>query len=153
MFHAEVEGEAEFLRECQAFETGLREGARASVEAAVKAGAAVAKQGAWKDRTGNLRDRIYGTVEQTGADGTEGEIWASQPYASYVENGTAAHVITAKNAKYLKWQSGGETHYAKSVNHPGSRSIPFMGPAYIKAEAVLTARMEEASVKAGEHFK
>lgn len=153
MFYATLEGVEEFEAECRAFESVLREGTRAAVLAAVKAGQAVAKAQPFKNRTGALRDRLYATLVDTSDTNIEGEIWASQPYASYVEEGTQPHVIAARNKKFLRWVDGGGTHFAKSVMHPGSKSIPFMGPAYLTAERVLNARMELVAVEAGKVFK
>jgi hypothetical protein len=187
MFHAEVEGEAEFLRECQAFEASLQSGARRAVGAACGAGIDVAKAGQFKDKTGNLRgDLTWAYVESTATDIT-GEMRSPQPYSSYVEEGTDAHDIyprvsagfvgptvkgqnreskhtasyhkalgaslNSEERRALAWMSGGTLRFARMVHHPGSKAYPFMGPAYLKAESILTLRMEEASVAATKHFK
>ncbi len=153
MFSVTLEGEAEFKAECEAFNAALRSGARESVFAAVKAGQATARAQPFKNRTGALRDRLYGTMTDVSDTAIDGEIWASQPYASYVESGTEPHTITATRAKYLRWADAGGTHFAKTVQHPGSKSIPFMGPAYLTAERVLNARMEVVAAEAGKVFK
>lgn len=60
-------------------------------------------------------------------------------YAAHVEFGTRPHVIRAKRAKALAWggarrlsgslRSGAKpTHYARSVNHPGTRAKPYLVP-------------------------
>ena len=45
-------------------------------------------------------------------------------YAPYVEFGTRAHVITAKDKQALYWP--GAAHPVYSVNHPGTQANPFM---------------------------
>lgn len=50
--------------------------------------------------------------------------------AVYVEYGTRPHVITASPGKTLHWvDEGGQDHFAKSVNHPGSAADDFVGRA------------------------
>jgi hypothetical protein len=46
-------------------------------------------------------------------------------HASYVNDGTRAHRITAKNGKALKFQSGGSTIFRRSVWHPGTKATKF----------------------------
>lgn len=152
MFTATLEGEVEFAAQIRAFEATLREGAKNAVLAAVKSGQATAKAGAFKNRTGALRERLYATLNEVSDTNVSGEIWASQPYASYVENGTEPHVIDAKRKKVLHWTDASGSHFARVVHHPGSKSIPFMGPAYQTAERVLNARMELVAAEAGKVF-
>lgn len=48
--------------------------------------------------------------------------------AAFNEFGTRAHIIRAKNRKALRWQQGGQTRFAKSVRHPGTRARPWFYP-------------------------
>lgn len=48
------------------------------------------------------------------------------PYSVAHHEGTEAHVITARPGKVLAWQSGGEWHYARRVNHPGTSPNRFL---------------------------
>jgi putative ABC transport system ATP-binding protein len=48
-------------------------------------------------------------------------------YGRFVEFGTAAHMITAKNRGQLLFFAGG---FYRSVNHPGATPRPFMRPAF-----------------------
>ena len=60
--------------------------------------------------------------------------------APYLEFGTGPHIIKPKNAKALRWASGGGStlagrprsgaavQFAKIVHHPGTRPYPFMVP-------------------------
>lgn len=76
---------------------------------------------------GSLRDSIRvstgvrnGKVTATVKAGSK-----SAYYARWVEFGTAAHLIQAKNGKSLTF--GG--HEYKSLHHPGAKMHPFMRPA------------------------
>lgn len=174
MFDVSVEGEAEFFREVQSFVTDLQKGAEQAVSDACTAGVAQAKQGAFKDGDGNLRRQIYWTLLESSAAGAEGEMRSPVFYSSYVDGGTPAHDIWPKQGEgfkgptrrgqsrrtkddigthrvALRWVDGG-VHFARMVHHPGSNPYPFMGPAYLTAERVLTARMELLASQAGERF-
>ncbi|MBD9700648.1 HK97 gp10 family phage protein [Streptomyces sp. ID01-12c] len=48
-------------------------------------------------------------------------------YATDVELGTAAHVITPRNKKALYWP--GADHPVARVNHPGTAPMPYLRPA------------------------
>ena len=140
----------------------LDRGCDAAVLAAVNEGAAVAHdQHTYRRQTGALEDATQGHM--TGH--AEGEIVALQRYASFVEDGTAAHIIRPKARAgfvgplqagqsrrkrgtggpraVLAWEGGdGTMHFAAVVHHPGTPPLPFMGPAGDKAELVLEREME-----------
>lgn len=67
--------------------------------------------------TGRLRSSIV--VEEPNDDNLEWIIGTNVPYAEQVELGMQPTVIRPKNGKALKFQVGGETVFAKKVNHPG----------------------------------
>ena len=91
------------------------------VRAALKEAAPVGKG----PRAGRLRDSIrYQRFTQIGTS-ARGEFTANTPYATYVIKGTRAHRITAKAARTLRWESGGQTHFARSVMHPGTKPNHF----------------------------
>lgn len=93
-------------------------------------------------KTGALgRSIVPGAVSADSA-----KVEARQNYAGYVEHGTKPHVIRPKNRKALAW--GGErrlsgrlragasaTHFAKKVNHPGTKPKPYLIPGAKKAVA------------------
>lgn len=81
--------------------------------------------------TGRLRQSIV--VEET----DDGFIIGSNlDYAEYVELGVAPHVIKPVNKKALKFQIGGKTVFAKSVNHPGfdGRHMFLKGVSYFETQ-------------------
>lgn len=68
------------------------------------------------------------------------------PHAHLVEFGTKAHAITPKNKKFLMFGNLFK-RFAKKVQHPGSREIPFFRDA-IKAQRNNVKRLLESRVKA-----
>lgn len=68
------------------------------------------------------------------------------PHAHLVEFGTKAHTITPKNKKFLMFGNLFK-RFAKKVQHPGSRPIPFFRDA-IKAQRNNVKRLLEQRVKA-----
>lgn len=68
------------------------------------------------------------------------------PHAHLVEFGTKAHTITPKNKKFLMFGNLFK-RFAKKVQHPGSREIPFFRDA-IKAQRNNVKRLLESRVKA-----
>lgn len=87
-------------------------------------------------RTGNLqRSIVPGPIGRTVA-----QVIATAAYAGFVEGGTRPHVIRPRNARVLAWggdrrlsgalRSGASaTHFARLVNHPGTKPSPFLEPA------------------------
>lgn len=47
-------------------------------------------------------------------------------YWQDVQYGTGPHVITPKNGKFLVFEAGGDTVFARKVNHPGTAANPFV---------------------------
>ena len=45
--------------------------------------------------------------------------------ASFVDAGSVAHPISPRRGTFLAWQDGGQTIFARKVNHPGVRARPF----------------------------
>lgn len=67
---------------------------------------------------GFLKNHIYREVK-----GNDAVVYNTMPYAEYVEFGTKAHEIVAKNAKVL---SDGKKVFGKRVWHPGTKGSRFM---------------------------
>ena len=58
-----------------------------------------------------------------------GGITSHAPYSIFVHEGTRAHAIPrsiSPGQKILKFSSGGQTVFRRSVNHPGTRPRPFL---------------------------
>jgi len=68
------------------------------------------------------------------------------PHAHLVEFGTKAHTVTPKDKKFLMFGNLFK-RFAKKVQHPGSRPIPFFRDA-IRAQRNNVKRLLEARVKA-----
>ena len=120
-----------------------------SVASALNAGAKIVETSAKskvKVKTGRLKDSIH-TIPAS-PENLEAQVVADTNYASYIEKGTAPHVIVATNAAVLHFQLDGDDAFAASVQHPGSAAAPFMEPALdentedIKASVMLALQME-----------
>lgn len=87
-------------------------------------------------KTGNLGRSIEpDALKVTGLFTVTGGVTANANYAAAVELGTRPHVIRPKGGKRaLKFNVGGRTVFATSVNHPGTRPRPFLKNA---AETVI----------------
>ena len=130
--------------------SALSDGAQRGVRMAVAEGAAEARSvHRYRDRSGALTASTVGRVDVSTKGGAEGVIEATAGYASFVEEGTAAHEIRARRAAALHWvDDAGDDHFARRVWHPGAPSMPFIGPAALKAERVMVREAEIAEVEA-----
>lgn len=79
-------------------------------------------------QTGRLRSSIHAEPKFT-FRGPTVRVSADVNYATFVENGTAPHLIRPRTAKALKFKIGGRTVYAKVVHHPGTKAVHFMAKA------------------------
>lgn len=57
---------------------------------------------------------------------SEYDIVAARPYAIFVHEGTAPHLIVPVNAKVLRFEAGGGVVFAARVQHPGTAANPFL---------------------------
>lgn len=94
-------------------------------------------------RPGRLRDSIRYS-RRTSGDGVAAEFTAHTPYAGYVLRGTAPHRISARAARALHWVSASGPHFARSVNHPGTRPNPFPVRAAAAVRSDVAERWHEA---------
>lgn len=81
-------------------------------------------------RTGLLRNSLArrnskGNVTYVTADG-EVRVGTNIPYARYMNDGTAPHLITAKAGKMLAFTTAKGKVVVKSVRHPGTPPRPFL---------------------------
>ncbi len=80
----------------------------------------------FQNRSHDLEDSIRGVM----VGEWEGIIEATAPYASEVEEGTPEHTIEPKEKLVLHWtDEDGEEHFARIVEHPGTKAMPFIQPA------------------------
>lgn len=88
-------------------------------------------------KTGALSRSLKLTVQKRSAT-----IVAQVPYSLYVHEGTSPHVIVPKNASVLVFEVGGETVFARKVNHPGTRPQPFLTDAAVFLQGRFAAAMD-----------
>ncbi len=135
---------SEFRKGWAAMQHDLVDTARNSADEGAKAGAEYARNNhAWQNRTGNLQDSIRAVTGIPTERGGKAMFEAGAKYASFLEEGTRPHVIRPKNKKALAfyWENEGIDFVGPYVNHPGTDPMPYMGPAYLKAERVIIARI------------
>jgi len=157
MWTAELEGVEDVQRAWAAALADIAHGLTTGVERGVTEGAAQARtQHPYQDRTGELTGSIEGYLDAAASpQGGEavGYLNAKKRYASFVEAGTAPHVIVPSRARVLRWEDDAGVHFARRVQHPGNPQLPFMGPALQKAERVVVAEVELAIARAAERFR
>jgi hypothetical protein len=113
---------------------GIQDAARLILAAAVEATVSSAKATkAFTDRRSNdgTRSTIKGTVA-----GNFGRVRA-EGAAVFLENGTKAHTITARNGGMLRFFVNGQALFRRSVRHPGTRARPFMAEAARHGDRVI----------------
>lgn len=54
------------------------------------------------------------------------KVISSNPHTVLVHNGSPAHLIRPRNARYLRFEIAGRVVYTKLVRHPGYGGNPFM---------------------------
>lgn len=79
-------------------------------------------------RFGNLRAHNKVRVARV-APGARGEVYNDADYAEAVHNGSGPHTIRPRRKKALRFVVGGQTVFAKSVRHPGTRGRPWLARA------------------------
>lgn len=92
---------------------------------------------------GRLRESIRADREVTDATATI-TFTANVPYAGYVVDGTAPHVIEPRSAQALHWVGPSGGVFAKLVHHPGTRPDGFAARALTPLMSIIQARLETA---------
>jgi HK97 gp10 family phage protein len=109
------------------------------VEAELRAEAPVGKG----TGSGRLRDSIK-FRRASGLSSIALEFGSDVPYASYVENGTAPHVILPRNARRLRFVArGGDLVYSAMVNHPGTKPNPFARNAMMRLSPLIAQSFKD----------
>lgn len=125
----------------------VNDGCRRGSSSAAVEGARYAKANhEWKNQTHELEDSIRAVTGARIPNGGEAMFEATAKHASYMEEGTPRHEIKVKHAPFLAfwWEREGFFFEGLRVDHPGTKPMPFMGPAYLKAERFLLARIVES---------
>jgi len=131
---------SQIVPDAQRCDAQIRSGLQHAVQSAITVATMAARQEhAWKDRTNATRESLEPTFE-TGANGASASLKAEGNAARLAE-GTEAHVITAKNARALRFERGGRTVFRKSVQHPGTAPDPYLDQAAAKAGEQLVEQV------------
>lgn len=107
---------------------------------ALKREAPVAPRGAGR---GRLRRSIR-SRRNIDAASAQVTFAAHVPYARYVLEGTRPHRITPRMARALHWVDGSGSHFARGVNHPGTKPNPFPARAREAVQSDLAERFRAA---------
>ncbi len=67
------------------------------------------------------------------------EVYGGHFYGAFVRGGTRPHKIRARIKKALRWESGGQVHFATEVNHPGTLANPY----HIRTLEQLTPQIQD----------
>jgi len=93
-------------------------------------------------RSGDLRRSLSVRVEPNRI-----LVGPTADYAPFVEFGTKPHVIKPKDKKALSFMVGGRRVTVREVHHPGTRSQPFVRPAFERWVDTIGPMIAEANVK------
>lgn len=81
--------------------------------------------------TGRLRASGSMRIAERGSS-VVGQVEYTANYAAAVHNGTRPHVIVPRRGRYLRFQVGGRTVYARRVQHPGTPARPYLATALVE---------------------
>lgn len=86
-------------------------------------------------KTGKLKNSIKKKVVL--GSHPHASVWTSDKKAQWMEFGTRPHTITPKNGKFLRFQAGGRTVFARVVHHPGTKATHFMKRALVEQDGMI----------------
>lgn len=81
--------------------------------------------------TGRLRASGSMRIAERGS-AVVGQVEYTANYAAAVHNGTRPHVIVPRRGRYLRFQVGDRTVYARRVQHPGTPARPYLATALVE---------------------
>lgn len=90
-------------------------------------------------RTGTLQRSIHSTPARRQGNQVVGAVGVEKlTYAYWVHEGTPAHIIQATRGKALRFVVNGAVIFRRSVQHPGTRGIPYLiiGFQHVKPQAL-----------------
>lgn len=123
MSDIKVDGQSA-VQSMRLLEAGIHQAAMLALRSAVKAAEDSARSTSrFKDKSGETRGSIRGEVI-----GQRGKVSAGG-VAKFLENGTVAHQIVARNATALHFFVNGQEFFRRMVQHPGTSPRPFMAEA------------------------
>ena len=100
----------------------------------------------WKPRTGaTARSFAVSVLGDYAA-----RVASSSPIAAFINNGTKAHPIVARRAKFLRFVQNGAVRFAKQVRHPGTRAKNFEAAEQREGERDLAEYSDSALRRAVE---
>lgn len=117
----------ELMRKIRISKQAINIDLKRAVTTGAKAAVVKAKQGTFKDQTGFLRSSINGSEIGWTSQGYWWQFFSPAPYSVFVEYPTKRHPIDPIKGKWLHWERPqGDHHFARHVEHPGTRGYFYM---------------------------
>lgn len=138
-------------RALDAYLKGLEEAASASIAESLEV-AATAGRAAVERQTKRHTGGLLGGFVKAQTSPFVGTVFNSKDYAGFVDRGTKAHTIRAKNTQFLRFQVGGQTLFRRVVNHPGTHPRPIEAPMAVAGELALSAGLQRRADILAENF-
>jgi hypothetical protein len=137
----------ELRRKIQLSERAINNDIRRAVTVGAKAALVKAKAGTFKDQTGFLRASITESEIGWTSQGYWRQITSPAPYSIFVEYPTKRHPIDPVRAKWLHWERPqGDHHFAKHVEHPGTRGYFYMRDASVVARTTIISDLQRGFI-------
>lgn len=127
-------------KQLQAFDDALEKHLKEAMQRVVLQIEKDAKLNAPVD-TGWLRSSIRGIVLPVMGEVIRGVVGSNVDYAEIVHEGSAPHTITGDP---LAFESGGQTVFTQSVQHPGTEPDPFLAEAVEENEDWIREQFKDA---------
>lgn len=96
-------------------------------------------------KTGALQEGVKTLDVRRTTNQSSASVVSTAPHTEFVVADTEPHQIRARRKKSLHWISGGKSHFAQSVNHPGTKAQPFMLEAARTVDPVLEATTDRTT--------
>jgi Bacteriophage HK97-gp10, putative tail-component len=120
---------------------------RRAVTAGTKAAVVKAKQGTFQDQTGFLRASINESEIGWTSQGYWRQFASPAPYSVFVEYPTKPHPIDPIKGKWLHWERPqGDHHFARHVEHPGTRGYFYMRDASVVARETIIQELRRGFI-------
>lgn len=120
---------------------------RDAVETGGKVAELAARQTtAWKDRSGKTRKSIRFSLWKQGY----GFKLTGKGASTYLEHGTAAHLITSEKGKMLRFVIGGTVFYRREVYHPGTKATFYLEHATVEGAQTVSRNLPRLIARAAQ---
>jgi hypothetical protein len=128
-----------------ALERQLADARSRAMARAVEAGAEEARtRHRFQSRSGATVAGIRGFVTLVSQAETVGVLESASEVSVFLNDGTGPHEILPRDAKALRFATGGRVVFAARAHHPGTQADPFFDHGVERAEEVLLDELDTA---------